>query len=131
MSPRANTALPATSNSAPARTTSPTVVRSTPPSTSMRNESSAALANLNQRFNLAQRAGNEFLGAKTGIHRHDQHVVHDVQNLVEHLHGRRRIDHHRRLASMRRNQVQRAIEVHAGFLCTEIQLAPASAKAPI
>src|SRR5207249_342876 len=38
MLPFAKTALPATSSSAPARTTSATVSRATPPSTSMRNE---------------------------------------------------------------------------------------------
>ena len=61
-------------------------------------------------------AGNEFLPAKARIHRHNQHIIHQVEHLAEHLNRGRRIDHHARGYVMIANQMQSTIQVAAGFL---------------
>ena len=116
MSPLANTALPATRISAPARTISPTVSRATPPSISMRNSRPRDSRMRTSSSIFLERVWNEMLRAKSRIHGHDQNVMHDIQDFVEHVHRSRRIDHHARLASKRLNQVERAVQMNASFL---------------
>jgi len=43
-------------------------------------------------------------------------AVHDFQNFIEHMHRRRRIDHHAGLAIVRLNQMERAVQMNTGFL---------------
>jgi hypothetical protein len=69
-----------------------------------------------QRLDFAQRALDEVLAAESGIHGHHQHVVHEVEDFVEHVHRCGGIDDYRGLTSVRGNQVKRAIEVNASLL---------------
>jgi len=76
----------------------------------------ARLAYARKGFNLAQRTLDEVLSAKAGIYRHHQDVMDDVEDFVERPDRSGRINDYRRLASVRADQVQRAVEMHAGFL---------------
>jgi len=73
-------------------------------------------ADARERFYFAQRAFDEVLAAEAGIHGHDQNVVDDVENFVEGIYWCSGIDDHSRLASVRTDEMERAIEVDAGFL---------------
>jgi hypothetical protein len=76
----------------------------------------AGFANTRQRFDLTKRAGDKFLRAKTGIHRHHENVVDDVQDLVEGVDRCCGIDDHGGFAAVRSDQVKCAIQMDAGFL---------------
>src|SRR5205807_8549699 len=65
---------------------------------------------------LVQSTRNELLGAKTGIYRHYQHVVHDVEHFAEGLNRRGRVDDNSGQQTMAANYVQRAVQVAANFL---------------
>jgi len=76
----------------------------------------AGFADAGERFDFAQRAFDEVLSAKAGIHGHDQDVVDDVEDFLEGVYGCSGVDYHGRLASVRTDEMKRAIEVDAGFL---------------
>jgi hypothetical protein len=76
----------------------------------------AGFADARERFYFAQRAFDEVLAAEAGIHGHDQDVVDDVEDFVEGVDRCRRIDNHGRFASVRTDEMKRAVEVDAGFL---------------
>src|SRR5206468_9666106 len=60
---------------------------------------------------LAQRRGDEALPAEAGIDAHDENEVDLVDDPVEHVERRRRIEDEPRLAAGGTNQLQRAIDV--------------------
>jgi len=76
----------------------------------------AGIANVRKRFHFLKRVGNEMLCAKSRIHGHDQNVVHDVQNFVKHVHRSGRINDHSRLAAMRLDQMESAVQMNTRLL---------------
>ena len=77
---------------------------------------SALFAHARKFFHLLKRIFYELLSAEPWIHGHHQHVMHDSQNVRQRFHRRRWIQHHSRLAAVILDQVQRAVQVHTGFL---------------
>jgi len=73
-------------------------------------------AHAGQRSDLVQRIGNEFLAAETGVHAHDQDVVDEVEDLGESFYGGGGIDDDARFATVGGDEMERAIEMDAGFL---------------
>src|SRR5580704_16327163 len=69
-----------------------------------------------QSADLMYHRRNELLPAKTGIHRHDQHEVDDIQHFGQGFNRSRGIDDHSRLGSMAANQMQGPIEMPARLL---------------
>src|SRR5664279_1583 len=69
-----------------------------------------------QLADFLQRPGNELLPAKTGIHRHHQDVVHQIEHLAERLHRGGRVEDHADLHTVAANQFQGAVQVAAHFL---------------
>ena len=59
---------------------------------------------------------NKLLASEARIHRHHQYIVHNIEHFGQEIHWRSWIDHHSRQTIMSLNQVQRAIQVPAGFL---------------
>src|SRR5438105_88481 len=74
------------------------------------------LAHLRQPANLVHRAGNELLSAKAWIHRHHQHVIHNVENLSQRFHRGGRVDDYTRLCAVVFNVMQGAVQVYACLL---------------
>jgi hypothetical protein len=64
---------------------------------------------------LMQRVGDERLRPESRSHRHDQHIIDDVQDLSQHFNRSSWIDRDARMAVMALDQIQRAIEVSASF----------------
>src|SRR5690606_9607957 len=62
-----------------------------------------------------QRRRNEFLSAKTGIHRHQQHHVELVHHVFEAVGGGRRVQYQAGLATLAANQLQGAVDMVARF----------------
>jgi phosphoribosylaminoimidazole-succinocarboxamide synthase len=60
---------------------------------------------------LVERGGDELLAAETGVDRHDEHQVDLVDDPVEHVQRRGRIEHQAGLAALFANQGQAAIDV--------------------
>src|SRR6266481_4616586 len=77
---------------------------------------SQRFAHFRESLYFVERARNEVLPAEPRIHGHHQHVVDHLQNFVNHVHRRGGVDDHGGLAPVRRNQLQRAMKMHAGFL---------------
>ena len=73
-------------------------------------------AHAGKRSNFVEGIGNEFLAAKAGIDAHHQDVVDEVQHLGQSLNRSGGIQDHARLATVRGDQVQGAVEMHASFL---------------
>src|SRR5216684_3500853 len=67
-------------------------------------------------FHLCQRAANKFLSAKSGIYGHHQDVMDDVQHIVQRMNRSRGINDHSRLAAVRGDQMQRAVQMDARLL---------------
>ena len=76
---------PATTQSTPAFTISPTFPRVTPPSISIANDATSFAPLLRQPPYLIQRIGNEFLPPESRIHAHDQNEIDKLQHLIERL----------------------------------------------
>ena len=61
---------------------------------------------------------------ETGIHGHHQHAVDNVEHFTQSLHRCRRIDSHARLHAQAANQLQRPIQMNAGFLMDRHPVCP-------
>jgi hypothetical protein len=74
------------------------------------------VAHCDQLANLIERAGNEFLSAKTWVDGHDQYVVHHSQHFTQRVYRGCRIDDHSGLRALGANQVQSTVKMNTGFL---------------
>ena len=59
---------------------------------------------------------NKLLRSESRIHRHDQHIIHNVEHFRERLDRRRWIDHHPGQAVVTLDQMQSSVQVPASFL---------------
>jgi len=60
-------------------------------------------------------AGKEFLAAEAGVDAHDEYMMHHRKDFREHLYRRGRVDHHTRKHAVVPNQLQRTVQMAAGF----------------
>src|SRR5215467_12197532 len=63
-----------------------------------------------------QGIGNERLRPEAWVHRHYEHIIHDVEHFGKQLDRSRWIDYYPGMAILTLDQVQRAVEVPCGFL---------------
>jgi len=73
-------------------------------------------AHTGQCGDFVQRIGDELLATKARIHAHNQDVMDKIENLRERFDGSSGIKYHAGLAAMRRDQMEGAVEMNAGFL---------------
>ena len=76
----------------------------------------AGLPDLGERGHLVERIGDELLTAEAGVYGHDENVVDDFEDFAEGFDGSGGIDDHTGFAAMGLNEVERAVQVDAGFL---------------
>ena len=88
---------------------------SIPPSTSSRMSRPGLVDHLAHRLDLAQLAGDEALPAEARIDAHHQHQVDVVDQVVEHLGRRRRVERDAGLLAERLDRLDRAVDVRPGF----------------
>ena len=111
----ANSAEPATSTLAPARTAPATVAVEMPPSTSMSTSAPCRLDQAAQLGHLGLHGGEVALAAEAGVHGHDQHHVDQVEH-VGHVRDRRgRVEGHRRGGAQLGDGAQHPVQVQAGL----------------
>src|ERR1700709_1268430 len=63
-----------------------------------------------------QSAGDKLLRTETGVYRHHQHVIDDIQNFTESFDGGGRVDDHACLTVVALDEMQGTVQVRASFL---------------
>ena len=74
------------------------------------------LAQFSQFPDLVHDAWDKFLSAEPRIDRHNQHIIDDVQHFAQSLNRRRGVNYDARKHVVASNQVQRPVQMYAGFL---------------
>src|ERR1700722_10269367 len=84
----------------------------------------ALAAKVRKAPHFVQRTGDELLTAKARVHRHDEHIVYDIEHLGEHIHRSGWIDHNACQAIMALDQVQGAVQMTACLLMNRDPIGP-------